>query len=133
MANHVLNALEAALDRAVEAAADAQAARDEARARAGLTKAPPAFFTAAAMIAEMVAAEDRHRAETREIVAAAICEARYRYDPTYKPDAMHRALIELAASFRDEAKRAAATASNVVPLATAREISAAAKKRRSET
>src|SRR5882724_10812036 len=107
MAN--LNALEAALDRAVEAAADAQAARDEARARAGLTEAPPAFFTAAEMIAALCEAEDRHRAETNALIHAAICEARYLYDARYRPDRQHRAAIERAAAFRKEA----ATDSNV--------------------
>jgi hypothetical protein len=137
MANNTLASLEAVFDRAVDAAVDAQAAVNTARRRVGLTKAPKAFFTAAEMVAELCAAQDRHDAESRielrEITAAVIADCRYRFDPTYKPDALHRALIELGRSFQEDAKRAAATVSNVVPLATAREISAASKKRRSET
>lgn len=120
-----LNALEAALDRAVAAAADAQAARDEARARAGLSKAPKAFFTVAEMIGELCNADDRHRAEEREIVAAVIADCRARFDPSYVPDPMHKALLSL---FSKEA----VAVNNVVPLASAREIIEAGRKRRGD-
>jgi len=121
MANNTLASLEAALDRAVAVAVDAQAARDEARARAGLPKSPPAFYTTAQMIGELCNADDRNRAETREIVAAVIADCRYKYDASYVPDAQHRALLEL---FGEAPK------SNIVPLARA--IEAAARKRRGE-
>jgi hypothetical protein len=122
----MITALENALSKKIDDARRAQASLTAARRGLDLYD-PQQFFTSDEMVAERAAA----RVEMREIVSAAIADTRYRFDPKYKPDAMHRALIGLAASFRDEAKRAAA--SNVVPLATAREISAAGKKRRSET
>jgi hypothetical protein len=125
MANHALTALEAALDCAVAAAVDAQTARDEGRRAARLPKSPPAFYTTAQMVAEMCKADDRHRAEEREIVAAVIADFRHMYDPTYVPDSMHRALLSL---FGTEAK----TVDNVVRLASAREIIEAGRKRRGD-
>jgi hypothetical protein len=88
------------------------------------------------MIAEMCAVEDRHRAETREIVAAAIADTRYLCDPTFRPDRQHQAWIALAASFAEEAKRAKAAPGNVVPLPggrTAEQIIAAGRRLRGET
>jgi hypothetical protein len=123
-----IRSLEFRLSRALDDCCRAQANLTAARRRLDLYD-PQQFFTFDEMVAERAAA----RVEMREIVSAAIADTRHRFDPKYKPDAMHRALIGLAASFRDEAKRAAATVSNVVPLATAREISAAGKKRRGET
>jgi hypothetical protein len=139
MANNILASLEAALDRAVAVAADAQAAVDTGRRRVGLTKAPKAFFTAAEMVAELCAAQDRHdaesRIETNALIRAAIADTRARFDPGFRPDRFHAALIELARSFGEEQKRAKKTG-NVVPLPTgqiADQIVAAARKRRGET
>ena len=123
MANSTLRSLEAALDRAVAVAIEAQEARDAARARAGRSKAPPAFLTAAQMVSELCAAHDRHRAETRGIVAAVVADCRHKFDPDFKPDAFHKALIELTASI----------GGNVVPLhagKAARQIFEAGRKRR---
>src|SRR6266851_4819779 len=101
MAN--LNALEAALDRAVAAAVDAQEARDVARARAGLPKSPPAFFTASQMIAELCAAQDRHNAESRielrEITKAVISDCRARWDRSYVPTPLDKAMMGWPAAF----------------------------------
>jgi len=105
-----LKTLEAELDAALAVALDVQARRDEARARAGLSVAPPVVFSISMAIGALSAADDRHRVEMREMVAAVIADVRYQHDPGYRPDRHHAALIELAASFR----------SNVVPLTNAR-------------
>jgi hypothetical protein len=116
MANN-LTSLERALDLAVAAATNAQKARDEARAGAGLPPSPPAFFTCAEMIGKLCQADDRHRAEMREVVAAVIADTRYRLgDPTFKPDATHRMLIALFGAPE------ATEVSNVVPLRHRRKI-----------
>jgi hypothetical protein len=127
----MINSLENALSKKIDDARRAQEALTAARRRLGLCD-PQQFFTSDEMDAERAAA----RVEMREIVSAAIADTRYRFDPKYKPDAMHRALIELGASFRDEAKRATAATGNVVPLPrgqTAQQIIAAGKRRRGET
>jgi hypothetical protein len=136
MANNTLASLEAALDRAVDAAVDTQAAVNTARRRVGLSKAPKAFFTAAEMVAELCAAQDRHdaesRIETNALIRAAIADTLHKFDPGYRPDRFHAALIELASSFRDEAKRPKATTGNVVLMKSARGIIEAGRRRRDE-
>jgi uncharacterized protein YecE (DUF72 family) len=131
MANSTLAAFEAQLDRAVEAAADAQAARDEARHRAGLSASPPAFFTAAEMISALCAADDRHRAEMREIVAAAITDCRIRWDRSYRPTALEAAMQKWPAAFRAALNAKEAKSDNVVAL-TAEQIISAGRRRRNE-
>src|ERR1700722_12292235 len=126
-----INALEFRLSRALDDARRAQSNLTAARRRLTLCD-PQQFYTADEMDAERAAA----RVEMREIVGAAIADTRYRFDPKYKPDAMHRALIELGRSFAEEAKRATAAPGNVVPLPrgqTAQRIIAAGRRRRGET
>jgi hypothetical protein len=138
MANNTLIGLEARLDAAVAAAADAQEARDAARARAGLPKAPKAFFTAAEMIAEMCAAQDRHDAESRfetnALISAVITDCRMRWDRSYVPTPLEAAIAKWPAAFAalDGAKKT----DNVIPLRTAeaaQQIVEAARKARGET
>jgi hypothetical protein len=126
-----IRSLEFRLSRALDDCRRAQANLSTARRRLGLFD-PRQFYTADEMDAERAAA----RVEMREIVSAAIAEARYRYDATYRPDAQHRAWIELGRSFAEEAKRAKAAPGNVVPLPrgqTAEQIIAAGRRRRGET
>ena len=117
-----INALRFALSQKIDAARAAQAALMTEQRRQGLAVSQE-FFTADEM--------DRERAESRlelrEIVNAAICDTRVRYDRTYTPDAVHQSLIALTASFGE-----ALTRSNVVPLASAREIIEAGRKRRGD-
>jgi hypothetical protein len=136
MAN-TLTALEARLDAAIAVAVDAQAAVDMARRRVGLTKAPKAFFTAAEMVAELCAAQDRHDAESRielrEITKAVISDCRMRWDHSYKPTPIEKAMTGWPAAFA--ALEAGRKTGNVVPLPTgqiAEQIVAAARKRRGE-
>jgi hypothetical protein len=137
MANNTLASLEAQLDRAVDAAIDAQAAVDAARRRVGLSKAPKAFFTAAEMIAELCAAHDRHdaeaRIELREITKAVITDCRMRWDATYRPTPLEKAMAQWPAAFEaaKQAQAAAPRADNVISLA--QQIAAAGKKRRGES
>jgi hypothetical protein len=129
-----INALNFELSRRIDAARSAQDALADEQRRQGLAVSQQ-FFTADEMARERA----ESRIELRAIVHAAICDTRIRYDRAYVPDAMHRALIALAASFGEEAKRSKATASkeekpdNVLPLATARGIVAAGKRARGET
>jgi hypothetical protein len=139
MANNTLASLEAQLDRAVDAAVAAQAAVDAARRRVGLSKAPKAFFTAAEMIAELCAAHDRHdaeaRIELREITKAVITDCRMRWDASYRPTPLEKAMQKWPAAFK-AALDAAKKTDNVVPLPTgqtAEQIIAAGRRRRGET
>jgi len=84
MANYTLASLEAALDRTVAAAVDAQEARDEGCRRAGLSEAPPAFFTAAQMIAELCAAHDRASENLAFCVRLSVAELISRSDPNFR-------------------------------------------------
>src|SRR6266702_2609812 len=79
--NALIASLEAALDRAVDVAVDAQAAVDEARARARLTKAPKAFYTTAEMISEVCAARMRFVQENFPVALRAI---RSQIDPNFR-------------------------------------------------
>jgi hypothetical protein len=134
MANNTLASLEAQLDRAVDAAIDAQAAVDAARRRVGLSKAPKAFFTAAEMIAELCAAHDRHdaeaRIELREITKAVITDCRMRWDGTYRPTPLEKAMMGWPAAFKALDAKQAKT-DNVISLA--QQIAAAGRKRRGES
>jgi hypothetical protein len=141
MANHALNALEAQLDRAVDAAVDAQAAVDAARARAGMPKAPKAFFTTAEMVAELCAAQNRHDAESRielrEITRAVISDCRMRWDRSYVPTPLEKAMMGWPAAFAalEAGKQAQAAAPKAKPdnvVSLAQQISAAGRKRRGE-
>jgi hypothetical protein len=117
------------LSRRFEAARVAQAALMAEQTRQGLAVTREFYTTdewAAARIAE--------RIELREIVAAAICDCRMRWDGTYRPTPLEKAMAQWPATFAalDGAKKTG----NVVPLPTgqiAEQIVAAARKRRGET
>jgi hypothetical protein len=86
--------------------------------------------------AELCAAQDRHdaesRIETNALIRAAIVDTLHKFDPGYRPDRFHAALIELASSFRDEAKRPKAKTGNVVLMKSSRGIIEAGRRRRDE-
>ncbi|KJC40288.1 hypothetical protein UP09_22545 [Bradyrhizobium sp. LTSP885] len=138
MANHALDALEVALDNAVAAAVDAQAAVDRARARAGIAKSAPAFVTAARLVAELSAAYDRHNAESRiemrEMMKAVITDCRIRWDRSYQPTGLEKAMMGWPAAFKalDKTHSIPSAADNVVKLQTAEQIIAAGRRRRGE-
>jgi acetyl-CoA carboxylase alpha subunit len=114
-----INALSFELSRRIDAARSAQAALADEQRRQGRAVSQE-LFSREEVEAERIAA----RAETREIIRAVIADTRYRLgDPTFKPDAQHRALLELFGE-------ASTTRSNVVPMARA--IEAAGRKRRNE-
>jgi hypothetical protein len=150
MANSIAS-LEVALDLAVDAAVDAQAAVDAARARAGLSNAPKAFYTTADMISEVCAARMRFIRDDFPSVLKAI---RSYFDPTFKsefdlgrPRTTHEKYIDqlgvklaqadaIIAEAGDQARvkaKAAPTTATVMQMASAREIIEAGRKRRGGT
>jgi hypothetical protein len=123
-----INSLEFRLSRALDDARRAQAALTTARRRLGLFD-PRQFFDAA----DMDRALAESRAEMRAIVSAAISDCRMRWDATYRPTSLEKAMTKWPAAFAvlDAAKKT----DNVVPLPTgqtAEQIIAAGRRRRGE-
>jgi hypothetical protein len=116
-----IRALTFALSQRLDAASVAQDALMAEQSRQGLP-VTPAFHTAD----EMAAVQAASWVEIREMGRAVIADTRYRYDPTYKPDALHAMLIGLGRSLREGSK----TNVNVIPMRT---NEAAARRRRDET
>ena len=115
-----INALRFGLSQKTDAARSASNALMAEQRRQGLAVSQE-FYTADEMTAERIAAH----IELREVTAAVIADCRHRYDPSYAPDPMHKALLSL---FSKEAE----AVNNVVPLASAREIIEAGRKRRGD-
>ena len=120
-----LNALQFELSRRFDAAKAAQRALMAEQRRQKLPIAQQ-FLSLDEVEAERLA----WRIETRGLISAAICEARLLYDANYRPDKEHEALINLGRSIVGETRAKAAPAANVVPMATARQIVEAGRKRR---
>jgi hypothetical protein len=126
-----INSLRFALSQKIDAAATAQANLFAEQRHQGLALTPE-FFTADAMAT--VHAESR--AELREIVAASIADCRMRWDATYRPTPLEKAMMGWPAAFKaleaaKPAQAAAPRADNVISLA--QQIAAAGKKRRGES
>ena len=114
-----LAALQFELSRRIDATVTAQRSLNAEQRRQGLPAAQE-FFSLEEVEAERLAARVEMIAMARDVIA----DTRAKFDSNYRPDALHRALIDLASSFR-------AAGDNVIPLARA--IEAAARKRRGET
>ena len=125
----MINSLENALSKKVDDAVRAQAALSAARRRLGLFD-PRQIYTAAEM--------DRERAESRielrEIAKAVIGDCRARWDRSYVPTPLDKAMMGWPAAFAalDKTQAVAPKAQDNVVSLTAEQIVAAGKKRRGE-
>jgi hypothetical protein len=128
-----IRSLEFRLSRALDDCHRAQTALSTARSRLGHPD-PRAFYTAD----EMDAANAESRIELRGMVSAVISDCRMRWDRSYTPTPLEKAIAQWPAAFAalGAAKQAKAPAANVVQLPTgqaAQQIIAAGRRRRGET
>ena len=128
----MITALENALSKKIDDALRAQAALSTARQRLGLSD-PAQFYTAD----EMTRERTESRAELRAITSAVISDCRMRWDRSYVPTPLEKAIAQWPAAFAAlDAGKQAKTLDNVVPLPrgqTAQQIIAAGRRRRGET